>query len=485
MELFPVPLASEGPLSGNHGCDGIHAEAAPVDLDKTSNLRTVCANRIIETTCKMFAQTDWRVMATTVPAVRGKMGSIEYYNTKMRVSDLTGIARAASKGDDWANLSIEERLQRRLNENRVRNELVPYLAKAEDRFFGSIIILVYKPETFAYEEIGQWLREDTPVAYNKVIQQLGVLTIDGGDLIVLDGQHRYYALRMLVHRKDDKGQKIDGPFVGAVRDDEISVIFVPFYGTETTRRLFNKINRSAKPSGRSDNIVTSEDDGYAILTRKMLASGEVLGVSNDKGELIVNWKSNTLGDRSAQFTTVSAVYESVKAICRANNHYFEEKDRVVRPTERELDDAYEKVSHWWTLMVENIVLFKRAVTEPDSIPVLRQQNADNLILKPAAQIAMVRGLLVAVRHGVKDAQAVKRINRIDWDLNADHWRDVLVGPSGRVVARAENYALAAELIGYLIAGNAPGYADEDAIYLRKRIAEFRGDPDYALPDPVA
>src|SRR5204862_203069 len=164
------------------------------------------------------------------------------------------------------------------------------LAQSADRFFGSIIVLVYGPDTFAYENIGKWLSEGTPAAYDKVIQQMGVLTIDGGDLIVLDGQHRWSALRMLVNRKDDKSREINGPYVGAVRDDELSVIFVPFTSTETTRRMFNKINRSAKPTGRSDNIITSEDDGYAILTRRLLAAGEPFSVTDAKGELIINWK---------------------------------------------------------------------------------------------------------------------------------------------------------------------------------------------------
>ncbi len=425
-------------------------------------------------------------MTTTVPAIKGGMGSIEYYATKLRAADLSAIARAASNADSWANLSIEERLQRKLNEKRVREELVPYLAEADDRFFGSIIILVYKPETFGYEDIGKWLKEDTPIAYNKVINQMGVLTIDGGDLIVLDGQHRWSALRMIVSRKDDKNRDISGTHVGAVRDDELSVIFVPFLSTEITRRLFNKINRSAKPTGRSDNIITSEDDGYAILARRLLAAGEPLGVSNSDGELIVNWKSNTLSDRSAQLTTVSVLYDTVRAVCKEHGFHFEERERVVRPPVQELDDAYEYVARWWTLLLEHIAAFKEAVAKPDQIPTLRQREAHNLLTKPAAQIALVRGLLIATgRYAIKDVQAVKRTNKIDWDLHSLLWRDVLVSAGDRIVARNENYVRAAELVAYLLAGNSPSYLQSMKDQLQKSLAEFKNDPEYVLPDPVA
>ncbi|MGW2403363.1 DNA sulfur modification protein DndB [Streptomyces sp. NPDC001739] len=425
-------------------------------------------------------------MPTTVPAIKSRMGTIEYYNAKLRAGDLAAIARAASKGDDWANLSIEERLQRNLNEKRVREELIPYLAKAEDRFFGSIIVLVHGPETFAYESFGKYLADDTPAAYQKVIEQMGALTIDGGDLIVLDGQHRWSALRSLVNRKDDKGTEITGPYVGAVRDDELAVVFVPFINNETTRRIFNKINKSAKPTGRSDNIITSEDDGYAILARRLLSAGEPLSLTDGKGDLIVNWKSNTLSNGSAQITTISAVYDTVRAICKENNFHFEEKERVVRPGIRELDDAYEQVSHWWNLLLEHISVFKEATDYPDQIKDLRARESENLLLKPAMHIALVRGLLIAThRYQVKSAQAVKRINKIDWSLHSDLWRDILVSAGDRIVARNENYNYTAALIAYLIAGNHTSYTQEDRDRLQTSLMEFKKAPTYRLPKPVA
>src|SRR4051812_37698222 len=83
-------------------------------------------------------------MATVIPAIRAHMGSTTYYETKMPARELAMAARPAKEMDGWASASIEERIQRDLNDKRVRDQIVPYLVKSKDRFFGSIIVLIYE-----------------------------------------------------------------------------------------------------------------------------------------------------------------------------------------------------------------------------------------------------------------------------------------------------------------------------------------------------
>jgi len=218
-------------------------------------------------------------MATTVAALRGQMGSVTFYQTKMRARELTAIARPASELDSWTTLGIDERLQRELNDKRVREEIVPYLAKFDDRFFGSLLVLIQKPDLFDYEPAGKYLAKDVPAAYRKTLEQMGALTIDGGQLIVLDGQHRLAALRSVVQGKTDKGTTIVGPHVADVPNDELVVVFIEYTSDETTRRIFNKINKNAKPTGRSDNIITSEDDANAISLENCLKVNSPWAVS--------------------------------------------------------------------------------------------------------------------------------------------------------------------------------------------------------------
>ena len=81
-------------------------------------------------------------MSFTIKALRSTMGKTSYYSATVRASTLTAIARPASEMDDWAGKSISERMQRDLNTTRVSKEIVPYLLGSQDRFFGSIIVLV-------------------------------------------------------------------------------------------------------------------------------------------------------------------------------------------------------------------------------------------------------------------------------------------------------------------------------------------------------
>jgi DNA sulfur modification protein DndB len=420
-------------------------------------------------------------MAMTIPAIKGHMGSNEYYETKMRAQELVQAARVASERDTWASLSIEERLQRELNQKRVREEIVPYLAKSEDRFFGSVIILIEDAE-IDFESAGKYLAKDVPAAYRKTFEQTGALTIDGGVFIVLDGQHRWAALRAVITGQDDKGNPVYGSEVGEVPNDELMVIFLPFKSNETTRRIFNKINRNARPTGRSDNIITSEDDGNAIIARKLLSNGEPLGGTRSNRELLVNWKSTTISPRSAQWTTISAVHTTVIDILKHAKIHFSEKDDVVRPSEERLDEAYEVVHEWWSDLMSGVEAFKTIVAKPDEVAQIRDVHDEwGLLLKPAAHMVIVKALIKAIDRGINRAKAIERLNKVDWYLDSPLWQDVLITSSGRIQARAENYDVSAELLAYLIGAEAMDDDAKNAVL--DRLRKYRGE-EYELPAAV-
>ena len=127
-------------------------------------------------------------MATLIPAIKAKLGNTDYFESTMKVRDLVQAVRPPKEMDTWANLGIEERMQRDPDIKRIKSQLVPYLVRNQDRFFGSIIVLVYKGK-LEFETLAD-LAKSVPAAYKHIAQQIGFLTIDGGTLIVLDGQHR-------------------------------------------------------------------------------------------------------------------------------------------------------------------------------------------------------------------------------------------------------------------------------------------------------
>src|SRR5690606_8270280 len=132
-----------------------------------------------------------------------------------------------------------------------------------------------------------------------LIPRMGFLTIDGGRLVALDGQHRLVALREIVAGRVEA----EGEYRDAIADDELCVVFVQHESLEKTRRIFNKVNRHARPTTPTDNIITSEDDGYAIVARWLVENDPPLGLEEpapplalfDKsGEPLVEWRSTNL-----------------------------------------------------------------------------------------------------------------------------------------------------------------------------------------------
>ena len=421
-------------------------------------------------------------MAQVIPCVQGTMGSTTCYEGTMTARELVSSVRPATELDDWANLTIEERMQRELSKNRIQVEIVPYLTKSKDRLWGSLIVLVQNGKVH-FESFSKVVK-NLPVAYRSVGEKVGFLTIEGGELIALDGQHRLVALREVIQGK----APAEGEYASAVPKDDISVMFIHFEDREKTRRIFNKVNRHAKPTSRGDNIITSEDDGYAIVTRRLLSEGAPLGPLNKVD--LVNWRSNTLSPRSTHLTTISAVYEIVKyVLAHEGVKDLDEKHRVNRPTDPELQKAYAHVERWWRATLNGIKEYQSALRKVAEIPKRRADNSPSaLLFKPIAQIALFKGLILAVERSLDLDEALRRANKIDWTLSALIWKDVLVNPAGRIMAKKESYELGAELIAYLLAAEKMSDKEVKELKLEYNRArgndQAKGDKMEPLPKPV-
>ncbi|MEW1752060.1 DNA sulfur modification protein DndB [Streptomyces angustmyceticus] len=424
-------------------------------------------------------------MATLHTAIRARMGSTPYYVTTMKVSDLVQVARPASEQEEWATSGLTERLQRELNDSRVRSEIAPYLANSPDRFFGALILLLdadEEPEFEAFSEVAKNL----PKAYRSTMgkDSFGFLTIDSGERILLDGQHRFAALREVVIART-----VEGDYAKDVGDDEVTVIIVPRISTQHTRKLFNKVNRYAKSTSRGDNILTSEDDGFAILTRRLADDDGPLAGKNHKGESLVNYKNTTIAERSTQLTTLSAIYETVRII---TEHYemadeLNEKKTHVRPPEDILDQGYEHVEGWWATVLNGIPQLKYGRDNTKVLPELRAKDADyGLLFKPAAHIVLFQALSQILKRNpdLLLQDAVERTYQVSWKITDPMWRDVLINSAHNILTRRENYNLAADLITYLVvADKLPANHVEQ---LRERMAKTRGEDEstFKLPDPL-
>jgi DNA sulfur modification protein DndB len=390
-------------------------------------------------------------MALVIPALAGKMGSTDYYLSKMLVRELLqGVRPAGADQKWWEELPAEERMQRDADMKRVKTEIAPYIAQNADRFFGALIILIYKGEPH-FESLSTF-KVALPHAYKSQAEDIGFLTIDGGQLIVLDGQHRWYALDS-VHRGETLGLDAD-----SVASDEISVIFIKHETDLKTRRIFNKVNRYAKQTSRGDNILTSEDDGYAIASRRLIYDEGAPFYVKKGAEALINWKSNTLAPRSKQLTTLSALYEMSKVILSQSADYkdFDEKHMVNRPSDEALDGATDMLLEFWNSVLTGLLPYATALSGDHSeiMEMRKEDHPYSLLFKPAGQIAFISGLVSAqMKTELSLDELLARANKLRWSMKDKHWVNFIMNANGTINARADIRDRTAQLIAYLLAGD--------------------------------
>jgi len=424
-------------------------------------------------------------LAYTLPVLRGHMGSTDYYLAAMKARELAAVAMMAGELPEWTTWSVFERFQRELAQRRVEKEIVPYLVRTKDRFFNSLIVLVFEPEVFEFESLTSTV-SSLPRAYAGPANQMGFLTIEGGRFVVLDGQHRLGALRGVL----TAGPGLTGEYLDAVAEDELSILFIPHESFEKTRRIFNKVNRYAKPTSPTDNIITSEDDGSAIVTRWLVEEKPPLGLagpqpplnaSDGAGEPIVEWRQQTLKPEARKFTTLSALYQMTNIALQADGVTgFDEKHMVNRPSDEQLTRAYTFVAGWWNAVLRDFTPYRRAISRPSLLPELRSFRAEySLLFRPIGQIAFTHALVGAVRLGrsLEDALEIAEDQR--WSAADPLFTSTVVYANGQMSTSEHSIKLAGRLGTYLIASDLMDEADIDK--LEVDLVEAKGEERFSLP----
>ena len=167
-------------------------------------------------------------MAQNIPAMRGQMGSTEYYLVTMKASEFVRTVTIPKEMEGWESLSADEKFQRDINYTRVKKFIAPYLAQDPDRFFGSFIVTVKNHESMIFSSLNDMkILKDNPMLPKSFGEDLGVLILDEQVLIPLDGQHRLAALKMAISGNDNNDREIPGIVPNsAIGSDYVSVILV-------------------------------------------------------------------------------------------------------------------------------------------------------------------------------------------------------------------------------------------------------------------
>ena len=379
------------------------------------------------------------------PALKAKMGTWDYYIIKMKMKDLVKEVDFASRLYD--SKTLDEAIQRTLNEGRVKKEIVNYLAKREDRFFSSLVVAALggKP-TFSPVRITDDERFAVLKAGN-VDEAFGVLTFDGGQrYYALDGQHRLKSIKTLIEGgPDDDIPSLPSNFeeeevsvIMLVREEEDDETFLRDY-----RRLFSSLNRYAKPTDRDTNIIMDEDDWAAILTRRLMTEHDFFSW---KGRAVespkIKTKGKNLKTNDPFFTTLQTLYAINETLLvtpqRDKQGFRTNQFKFFNPGEQILDKMFDELVIYWDAMLDEIEQLRQSPLEMRSHDADQDESgklSDSVLFWPIGQELFSKVVRSRLNRFLPDCDnprlpevrdCVRVFNKVNWNLHEPPWRGLLL-----------------------------------------------------------
>jgi DNA sulfur modification protein DndB len=400
---------------------------------------------------------------TLIPALRAKVGDWKYYICVMKYAQVSKEVQFAY--ELGGNSDLNNLIQRGISSR--TKDIVQYLLNSPHRFLGALIVAVWggNPNfTSVQMENDQGLLDGLDNAF-------GVLTFDGSEqYFALDGQHRLRAIKDAIKNK---------PELGA---EEICVILVSHFetteGKERTRRLFTNINKYAKTTTKGENIALDEDNGFAIITRRIISEHNFL---KDDGRVIVFTRNDQEGEiaiasgtipngHKKAFTTITTLFEMLKDL----GHELDMSMNLsLRPTDDVLEESYNILSQRLDDVMKNCGDIQGSLIKVLSAKDLRcpknKEGDGHPFMRSMIQRAVTRAIAKLVeRRNIEWDDLLKRLNALDWRLSAAPWISVvsLNGNKVKMLTGRENVELLDDL---LIAHLAPNTKSE----IKRALAQYK------------
>jgi len=223
----------------------------------------------------------------TVPALRGKMGGEEYFTITLPYSVVTRYLTTTDR-----NLPPRERENRKPSKSRY-GVIADYITKNPDTYrFSSITCTYGKDGTHA------------PVRWKSVepsgdFSFMGLLTLDQRDpLIIVDGQHRFEGIKKALDEDS------------SLANDMISVVLFPYGSLRAAQQLFSDLNRNAKKTTKSLDILFDRRDIVNRVVQKLV---EKVSVFQNR----VNLEDAGIPAQSKDMFTLAGIYQATEPMIDA------------------------------------------------------------------------------------------------------------------------------------------------------------------------
>ncbi|WP_414752225.1 DGQHR domain-containing protein [Anabaena sp. CCY 9910] len=397
--------------------------------------------------------------------------------------------------------SIDEIQQRPLDWSR-QAPLVQYLAARKNHKFPAVLVVInqswvdkHKADEWDSEERAIKSTTDfTPLDQDGKVGLLNV-SEDNVSIYALDGQHRLMGVQGLIeliktgklqrYKKDKTADdsfitvsdlleqyQVDPDYLESLPKEKIGIEFICAVNagetrTEARRRVrsvFVHVNLMAAPLTKGQLAQLNEDDGFAIVARKIAVTHPLLEQKPNRNPR-VNWNSATVAANSTVLTTLQALQDmSEKYLGQKFPHWkpFEKGLIPMRPEDEEIEEGIAE----FTKLFDNLAsLPSYKILEHEDIPILRRFSFEkgggeaNILFRPVAQVALAQALgFLVFKKGLSVAGIFKKLRKFDqqggftgMEYPQSLWYGVLYDPNKKRV-QVSGKELATKLLIYILGG---------------------------------
>jgi DNA sulfur modification protein DndB len=356
--------------------------------------------------------------ALLLPAIRALVGDWNYYVTTLSFAETARLIKAPDEIHERKRLA--EWIQREAIESH-SGAIADYIVENPQRFLGSLIVGVYGGSP-NWTPLNVKVPEEEGVSaqlLQRIEGRMGLLRLSGSEsLFAIDGQHRVAGIKAALNRTQDDQ---------SIENDTVSAIFVAHdpksdAGMQRTRRLFTTVNKKAKIVSKSAKIALDEDDGFAIVTRRLIDSHWLF---EDARKLILYSSGGSIPSTDvSSITSVVGLFEIVKDLYGGSKDFGE-----TRPDEKSLTEHLELCASFFDELLKQIPEYKKVfVSRRGRAGDYRTAATNHLLFRPIGQRAFARAVQLLISRNVAIPIGVRRLRSAEMLIQKEPWHYIVWNP---------------------------------------------------------
>ncbi|TAE57047.1 MAG: DGQHR domain-containing protein [Nostocales cyanobacterium] len=397
--------------------------------------------------------------------------------------------------------SIDEVQQRPLDWSR-QAALVQYLAARKNHKFPPVLVVINQPwvdnaKADEWDDQGCAKKATTDFIPLDQNNNVGLLNVSEENISIyaLDGQHRLMGVQGLLelikfgklrrYKKDKTATEtllilsdlmdsyqINDEYLQNLTQEKIGIEFICAVNTGETyteakkriRSIFVHVNLMATPLTKGQLTQLNEDDGFAIVARKIAVTHPLLQVNNKRKQR-VNWNSATVATNSTVLTTLQALQDMSEKYLGQKYPHWKPLEKGLIPKRPENEELQEGIQDFTELFDSLATLPSYKILEHEDTPVLRRFSFEkgggegNMLFRPVSQVALAQALGILVfKQGLSLDAIFQKLRKFDRqggfsEMEFPHslWYGVLYDPNKKRL-QVSGKDLAVKLLIYILGG---------------------------------